>query len=87
MITFREAVSSAGGCLFNTKSEEEGKKVRERRRETKAAFEERERVMGWTNILHTYCSIYFLGSCLHTTAPIAHALINPPPPSFIFYVS
>jgi hypothetical protein len=20
--------------------------------------------MGWTNILHTYCSIYFLGSCL-----------------------
>jgi hypothetical protein len=27
MITFREAVSSAGGCLFNTKSEEEGKNV------------------------------------------------------------
>jgi hypothetical protein len=31
MITFREAVSSAGGCLFNTKSEGEGKKVREER--------------------------------------------------------
>jgi hypothetical protein len=30
MITFKEAVSSAGGCLFNTKSEEEGKKVREK---------------------------------------------------------
>jgi hypothetical protein len=28
------------------------------------AFEKRESVMGWTNILHTYCSIYFLGSCL-----------------------
>jgi hypothetical protein len=33
-----EAVSSAGGCLFNIKSEERGKKVREKR-ETKAAFE------------------------------------------------
>jgi hypothetical protein len=32
MITFREAVSYAGGCLFNTKSEEEGKKVREKER-------------------------------------------------------
>jgi hypothetical protein len=32
MITFREAVSSAGSCLFNTKSEEEGKKVREKER-------------------------------------------------------
>jgi hypothetical protein len=32
MINFREVVSSAGGCLFNTKSEEEGKKVREKER-------------------------------------------------------
>jgi hypothetical protein len=30
MITFREAVSSAGGCLFNTKSEEKGINVREK---------------------------------------------------------
>jgi hypothetical protein len=30
MITFREAVSFAGGCLFNSKSEEKGKKVREK---------------------------------------------------------
>jgi hypothetical protein len=28
MITFREAVSSAGGSLFNTKSKEREKKVR-----------------------------------------------------------
>jgi hypothetical protein len=32
MITFREAVSSAGGCLFNTKNEEEWKKVRKKER-------------------------------------------------------
>jgi hypothetical protein len=32
MITFRESVSSVGGCLFNTKSEEEGKNVREKER-------------------------------------------------------
>jgi hypothetical protein len=31
MIIFREAVSSAVGCLFNTKNEEEGKKVREKK--------------------------------------------------------
>jgi hypothetical protein len=32
MITFREAVSSARGRLFNTKSEEEEKKVIEKER-------------------------------------------------------
>jgi hypothetical protein len=32
MIIFRETVFSAGGCLFNTKSEEEGKNVRENER-------------------------------------------------------
>jgi hypothetical protein len=32
MITFREVVSYARSCLFNTKSEEEGKKVREKER-------------------------------------------------------
>jgi hypothetical protein len=30
--TFREAVSSVGGCLFNTKSGEEEKKMREKER-------------------------------------------------------
>jgi hypothetical protein len=47
-------------------------------RETKTAFEERESVMGWTNIIHTYCSIYFLGLCLRGAVayhcPVAHAL-------------
>jgi hypothetical protein len=28
--TFREVVSSAGGCLFNTKSEERGQKMRDK---------------------------------------------------------
>jgi hypothetical protein len=32
MITFREVVSYEVGCLFNTKSENEGKKVREKKR-------------------------------------------------------
>jgi hypothetical protein len=30
---------------------------------------ERESVMGWTNILHTYCFIYFLNLCLRGALP------------------
>jgi hypothetical protein len=37
--------------------------VREREK-LKQLLRERENIMGWTSILHIYCSIYFLGSCL-----------------------
>jgi hypothetical protein len=46
------------------KVKREGKNERKREK-LKQLLRERESVMGWTNILHTYCSIYFLVSCLH----------------------
>jgi hypothetical protein len=54
-------MQKAASLTQKVKSGEKGERKREK---LKQLLRERESVMDWTNILHTYCSIYFLILCL-----------------------
>jgi hypothetical protein len=54
-------LQEAASSTLKVKRLEKDEKKREK---LKQLLRERESVIGWINILHTYCSIYFLGLCL-----------------------